>query len=297
MTRTATRIMGLCLGATLVFTVDSYSGDINSLRTMVAAWCRDWQARDLDRYMAHYHRHFQANGLNRQQWQRRKADLFKRSGSLVITVTDLWIVMEKDQAVARFLQRYQSQSWAETGEKTLVLVRTRNGWRIIEERFQPLPDKQIVEAARRLHGNSPPASQQKNQTPEAPDSHMGQLRLASAADSEKVFVSLDHFFIPIVSTIDGDNPRIIIDIHGVMGWHEPATLEVTGTWIRRIRSHLRGEAPHRLRIVLDLKTADALTLSQTYVTAENVYCLEIRKIGSGTQTEISPQRTPLIHDP
>ncbi|MBI9085167.1 MAG: hypothetical protein JEZ11_16345 [Desulfobacterales bacterium] len=298
MTRTATRIIGLCLSAALVLAVDSHSSDIDAVRTTVALWCRDWQARDLDRYMAHYHPRFQGNGLNREQWRRRKADLFKRSGPLVITVTDLWVVMDKDRAVARFLQRYQSQRLTETGEKTLVLVGDQNHWRIIEERWQPMPDGEIPDASSAPHPDSlPPADQENGPLLEAAGNHDGQLRLASATNSEKFFIALDHFFIPIVSTIDGDNPRIIIDIQGVPRWQEPATREVAGTWIHRIRSHLHRETPHRLRIVLDLKDAEALTLNQTYMTAENVYCLEIRKAESDASTASQPQGTSLIHEP
>ena len=257
------------MGAVLVFAGSLYAGDIDSVRTTVQSWRRDWEARNLERYMAHYHPGFRSNGLNRSQWRQRKAHLFQHSGPLSIEVSDLWVVKEKRRAVARFLQHYHSRDLTETGEKRLTLVETQGQWKIVQERWRPIGEC----IPRKGPGTQPPAplSGQASERTAPP------LRVALEPGSERLYIDLGKFFIPMVSVIDQGPPRIIIDIQGVSRWKGKANRAVNGTWIRNIRTHLHREGLNRLRIVLDLNTGQGLNLNQTYFGAKDIFCLEITK--------------------
>lgn len=268
--------MAIWLGAVFAFAADAQGSDIDSVRRAVEAWRRDWQARDLDRYMAHYHPLFRGNGQNRDQWRIRKSRIFKESGPLSITVSDLWVVLGKVRAEARFVQRYRCREWQEEGEKTLILVPAQNTWRIVEETWKPLP-RGTADLSRRRpptpmedHTEAPVKSEAAS-----PEHEGTALRWTIDGKSETIVVNLDHFFIPLIATIDEGPPRVVIDIRGVSHWPVPASVDVGGRWIQRIRSHLHRAPDNRLRIVLDLKETEDLGLAQTYDDAHHRYSLTL----------------------
>lgn len=266
--RTTAGIAAIWLGAVLAFAADAHGSGIDSVRRVVEAWRRDWQARDLDRYMAHYHPRFRSNGQNRDRWRVRKSRIFKHSGPISITVADLWVVLGKDRAEARFVQLYRCREWQEEGEKTLILVPSRDTWRIVEETWQPMPrDRPSV--------SMEDHTETANNEGALPEPEEKALRWTIDGESEKVMVDLDRFFIPLTTTIDEGPPRIVIDIRGVAHWTVPASVDVGGRWIRRIRSHLHREPGNRLRIVLDLTETENLDMNQTYDSANHRFSLEL----------------------
>lgn len=94
-------------------------------------------------------------------------------------------------------------------------------------------------------------------------------------NSEKVFIEFNRFIIPRIQTLEGDKPRIVVDIMNVSFWDGQTKIPVNGKLIRRIRAHLHRDI-EKLRIVLDLNPADDYMIDQTFYKAENIYCIAVR---------------------
>jgi hypothetical protein len=276
--RPIARALGLCLGTALFAVASLHAGAIDSVRDTVESWRSAWQSRDLAQYMAHYHPGFKSDGLDREQWKQKKTSIFKDSGRLEIRVEDLWITVGNRLAVARFLQHYQSRNWSEVGEKELTLARIGQRWRIVGEQWYPLagdrPDPPPAVPPVKKGGEQP---HPMAPVPTPPERRSGLIRFLVKKESEKVFIGLAHYFIPMVFATGGEEPKIVVDIQGVNRWEGDANIPVNGRLIQRIRSYLHRGNPGKLRIVLDLNTAEDLVLNQTYLKAENIHCIELRQ--------------------
>ena len=94
-------------------------------------------------------------------------------------------------------------------------------------------------------------------------------------DLEKVFIELNRFLVPKIFTLEGDKPRIVVDIMDVSFWDGQTNIPVNGKLIRRIRTYLHNNIG-KLRIVLDLNPADDYMIDQTFDKAENIYCIAVK---------------------
>ncbi len=101
------------------------------------------------------------------------------------------------------------------------------------------------------------------------------IRFEIKEDSEKVFIELNRLLVPKILTLEGDKPRIVVDIMNVSSWDGPSKIPVNGKLIRRIRTYLHRNIG-KLRIVLDLNPAADYMIDQTFYKAENIYCIDVR---------------------
>ena len=128
--------------ATAVETDSAWKGKnietINTVRAIISDWANSWQEKNIDRYMSYYSRNFRSGGLDYSGWQDKKARLFKRPGSVSLTVSDLWVVIEGDLASTSFIQHYRDEHFSDIGEKIINLVRNNGKWQIISEEWRPL---------------------------------------------------------------------------------------------------------------------------------------------------------------
>jgi len=92
---------------------------------------------------------------------------------------------------------------------------------------------------------------------------------------DQVCVRLDRFFVPKVFALEGDRPRIVIDIPDVQQWDGLPAFFVQGERVRRIRSYLHLDE-HRLRIVLDLQPAESYAIDQVFNHEEKTFCLIVQ---------------------
>ena len=191
----------------------------------------------------------------------------------------LSVFMEREHAIARFIQRYRDPAFSDVGEKTLILEKADGQWLIIAEQWKPLAADAVPPAERPAPAPvspapvSPAPSATGIETLFGPDSHGG-IACITDAGVEKVYVRLKDFFIPKIFNINGQKPRIVIDIKNVSHWPGRPSVPVHGRLIRQVRSHLHSREK-RLRIVLDLEPSRNYQVSQTYYKAENVYCVEV----------------------
>jgi len=94
--------------------------------------------------------------------------------------------------------------------------------------------------------------------------------------TEKVCFELNRFCNPKVFSIEGNNPRIVIDIKNVSSWKGKSRITVNAVLIRQVRSHLH-RAHNKLRIVLDLSPSLDYVAEPLYYKAEGVYCIAVKR--------------------
>ena len=94
-------------------------------------------------------------------------------------------------------------------------------------------------------------------------------------DHEEVLIALNNFSIPEVQSLEGDKPRIVIDINNVASWKGHYKIPINGNFIKQIRTYLHRDTG-KLRIVLDLKYSDDYIIDQTYYRKTNIYSITVR---------------------
>ncbi len=94
--------------------------------------------------------------------------------------------------------------------------------------------------------------------------------------SERVLVYIEGFSLPKAFDIDGENPRIVIDIWDVAEWKGKNRIPSNGKIIKQIRTYLH-KTENRLRIVLDLDVNPFrdYSISQLYDVRKKTYWLKI----------------------
>ena len=92
---------------------------------------------------------------------------------------------------------------------------------------------------------------------------------------ERVFIEFNRDATPEISSIEGKDPRIVIDVKNVLSMRQGLKkVDVQGRLIRQIRSNL-DYASRRLRIVVDLVPAKNYDVEPVFYRAEKIYVLNI----------------------
>jgi hypothetical protein len=264
----------------------AWTGDIDEIRSVVYAWADAWQNRNIQRYVSFYSPEFRSKGLDFNDWLQKKTEFFQGPGHIRVEISDLWVFMEDKNATARFIQRYQGPDVSDVGEKTLALVYSKNQWRIVLEQWMPLamPARITKNQGFSLNRKKYDADDRPSETAivtckidEGPSNKIivKSIKFKTAKNYDEVFIALNTFSIPKVRSIEGDNPRIIINIDKVSSWSGQNNIPVNGNLIKKIRTY-RPPNTKKFRIILDLKPSDDYIINQTYDRKTNIYSISIR---------------------
>jgi len=262
------------------------AGQIDDVRANVYAWRNSWENRDISSYMSFYSPDFRSEGLDYKGWMKKKTELFKTSVDIQVEITDLGVFIEAEYATARFVQRYHDPKVSDVGEKTLTMVNSNGKWKIVSEAWKPLamPARITKEMALRsspkeLGSVSPPADKvgQGHEIKSMLQNSViiKSIKFEHKKDRDNVFIASNTFFVPEILTLEGDDPRIVIDIKSVSSWSGRSTTLVEGNLIRQIRTHLHPDTK-KLRIVLDLNPSKDYFINQIYYEKKYTYCIEVR---------------------
>jgi len=262
------------------------AGNIDDIRSIVYAWADAWQNRDIKHYMSFYSPAFRSKGLDFNGWLQKKTEFFKRPGHIRVGISDLWVFVEGKNATARFVQRYQGPKVSDVGEKTLLLVNSKDKWSIVSEEWKPL-----AMSSRTTKALVAPLNRQKFTADNRPSDTAGRerdintepsnktivksIKFKIEKDHEEVLIALNNFSIPEVQSLEGDKPRIVIDINNVASWKGHYKIPINGNLIKQIRTYLHRDT-EKLRIVLDLKYSDDYFIDQTYYRKTNIYSITVR---------------------
>ncbi|HOG18375.1 MAG TPA: hypothetical protein PLB96_13620 [Syntrophales bacterium] len=92
---------------------------------------------------------------------------------------------------------------------------------------------------------------------------------------EVVCIRFDQRLIPIVWSIEGEKPRVVIDAEPVArAAAKLGAMKVNGKLVWTVRSYLNGKKK-RLRVVLDMRAGGDYYVDRTFREADNLYCLSV----------------------
>jgi len=114
---------------------------LESVRQALQAWRKDWESRNNDAYLSHYHSHFRTSKYNRSTWATHKRRINASKTYIKVALSDIAIIRgpekitEGEAVLVTFYQRYQSSNYATNSRKQLYLVRQHehDPWLILYE--------------------------------------------------------------------------------------------------------------------------------------------------------------------
>jgi tetratricopeptide (TPR) repeat protein len=102
----------------------------------VNAWAQAWSNKDADAYLSYYAKDFKTPGNEpRAAWEKTRRSRVTAPKSISVTLASPKVNMDgADRATVRFRQNYKSDVLKSNSNKTLVMVRSEGGWKILEEK-------------------------------------------------------------------------------------------------------------------------------------------------------------------
>lgn len=100
-------------------------GQDQKLRGFFDSWVKDWEAKNIEGYISHYHSDFSAQGMDRPKWQKFKAGLNSRYSSIEIGPEDVMYYRHPKYSMITFTQNYRSKlkggGWGHRSRGTKIL--------------------------------------------------------------------------------------------------------------------------------------------------------------------------------
>lgn len=108
----------------------------NAIIKTLAAWADAWSAKDTEAYLTFYADDFKTqNGENRANWEASRRERLGKPKSIQVSLGKASIKLsDNDHATVKFRQSYRADHLKTAGNKTLLMVRSRDQWLIQEER-------------------------------------------------------------------------------------------------------------------------------------------------------------------
>lgn len=109
-----------------------------------------------------------------------------------------------------------------------------------------------------------------------PDIEVKNIRFRIEHDGkEAVFIEFNRFYTPALSSIEGETPRIVLDLENVSSFKkEWAVIHAGGRLVRQIRSSMDYEK-RKARIVLDMEPSRAYFVQPLFSEREHIFSLQI----------------------
>ena len=108
--------------------------DADTPAAAVQRWADAWSAQDVAAYLGVYAEEFvPAEADSRAAWAAERRERVSSPARIEVSLGDTRIERRGDQALARFEQRYRSDTYQDVEAKALLLTETDDGWRILRE--------------------------------------------------------------------------------------------------------------------------------------------------------------------
>ena len=101
-------------------------------------WARAWEKQDVASYIAFYSKEFKGFKNHRGAWEASRQNALKKNKNISIKLSNIQIHQKgKEKIEVNFIQKYQSDGYADTGIKELLLEKRKAGWKIVKETWMP----------------------------------------------------------------------------------------------------------------------------------------------------------------
>jgi tetratricopeptide (TPR) repeat protein len=108
---------------------------IEDVLKTVRDWAKAWSSQNANRYLEFYAPEFKTpDGEARNAWEKQRQDRIAAPKSIKVEINDAKVKLADDNhATVNFRQHYQASHLHTSSNKTLVLVRSKDKWLIVEE--------------------------------------------------------------------------------------------------------------------------------------------------------------------
>jgi hypothetical protein len=107
---------------------------------LLGVWVGAWEEKDLERFFACYADDFRFpdRAMDREAFVRYRTRLINGAGAIDVELEGLEVKFGRGygSAAVTFVQRYRSDSYSDSGEKTLKLAFRGGSWKIVSETFR-----------------------------------------------------------------------------------------------------------------------------------------------------------------
>ncbi|RCS59910.1 hypothetical protein DU000_01635 [Parvibium lacunae] len=117
--------------------LDDWQREREQFQSAFDTWRRDWESRDMRRYLGHYAMRFQGDGLNYNQWAERKNAVNQSKTWIKVGVSNLSMFRYPNKSdemiVVTFDQDYKSNNLENKMRKRQFWIKEQGRWRILVE--------------------------------------------------------------------------------------------------------------------------------------------------------------------
>ncbi len=118
--------------------VDDWAAERKALNHQIEAWRKDWESRDVDRYLAHYSKSFRNNEGGYAQWAEQKRLVAAGKSWVKVELGKLSVFRnpgKQDLVVVTFEQDYRSNNLSNVLKKRQYWLKEGGRWKIVYEGF------------------------------------------------------------------------------------------------------------------------------------------------------------------
>lgn len=109
------------------------------IRDAIEGWRSAWESKNIDRYMSHYSKNFQAGWYDYFGWKDKKTKLYDLYSKIMVRLGEIYLYKQGDIVTAIFTQVYRSESYGSTGIKVLYF-RDEGDYKIYAEDYHQMID-------------------------------------------------------------------------------------------------------------------------------------------------------------
>jgi len=100
-------------------------------------WARAWSNKDVDGYLSFYAPEYSPSELTRADWIAQRKQRISKPRSINVDINNLQVIMHGDEhAQAVFLQKYTSDTYSDSVNKTLLFRKLNDRWLIVQEKSE-----------------------------------------------------------------------------------------------------------------------------------------------------------------
>jgi adhesin transport system outer membrane protein len=106
----------------------------DAVTARLLAWATAWSSKSAERYFEFYADSFAPKSMSREAWRAQRAKRLATRDAIAVTLADIQVTMlAPDRAESRFQQRYESGTFSDQTEKTIVWQLIGGRWMIVSE--------------------------------------------------------------------------------------------------------------------------------------------------------------------
>lgn len=118
--------------------LDDWAAERATLTRQIEAWRKDWESRDVERYLSHYSKSFRNNEGDLEQWARQKRLVGSGKTWVKVGLSKMSVFRnpgKQDMIVVTFEQDYRSNNLSNVLRKRQYWMKEGGQWKIIYEGF------------------------------------------------------------------------------------------------------------------------------------------------------------------